>query len=185
MPIMRDEECRPFVEHLRREHRRLHEALAQTELALAEASRTDDPARKAPAIARRLSDLRDELARHYAEEEAGGCLEEALLRSPTVSPEVKRVQAEHPVFKQDMDRLVAKAAKLAKTPSDWAELRHDYHEIAAKLRMHEAAENRILLYGFGAEAMDEITEEPNISDLGPCGCRPNEAEASPPVAPKE
>lgn len=183
--MMRDEECRPYVEHLRQEHRRLHDVLAQTDRSLAEAGRSPDFGREAREIAQRLSNLRDELNHHYAEEEAGGCLEEALLRCPSIAPEVKRVQAEHPALKQEMDLLVAKAAKLAQTPTDWAELKRGFEEIGAKLRMHEAAENRILLYGFGAEAMDEIMEEPNYSDLGPCGCRPTETEATPRVDSQE
>jgi iron-sulfur cluster repair protein YtfE (RIC family) len=183
--MMRDEDCRPYVEHLILEHRRLHEVLAQTQHSLAELGRAQQPAREANDIAQRLRDLRDELNRHYAEEEAGGCMEEALLRCPSITPEVKRVQAEHPALKQEMDLLVAKAAKLAPVPSDWAELKRDFEEFAAKLRMHETAEDRILLYGFGAEAMDEIMEDPNYSDLGPCACGSKLPEASPRVDSQE
>ena len=182
---MHDEECQPYVEHLTRDHRRLHEVLTQTEHALAEAARRQDLAQDGQEIAKQLSDLRDELSRHYAEEDEGGCMEEAQVRCPSIAAEVKRVQAEHPALRLAMDLLVAKAAKLAKTPSDWAELRRDFEEISTKLRYHEAAENRILLYGFGAEAMDEIMEDPNYSDLGPCACRPNATEATHQVDSKE
>jgi hemerythrin-like domain-containing protein len=155
------EPCQPFVEHLRGEHARLNAELRAVQEALAEFISAPRNTADAGAVAARLVRLRDELDRHYAEEEAGGCLEEAVSRCPSLGADVQRLVKEHPVLRRQMDELVAKAQRLSQTPQQFDEVARDFAALTAWLHRHESEENRILLYGFGAQGMDEFTEDPN------------------------
>lgn len=162
---MRDfDDCRPYVEHLRLEHEHLHDVLRRLQSQLSELCRCEQQRQaQVQGFVTSLCDLRAELMRHFAEEEEGGCLEEAESRSPSVAAEVKRVRAEHAMLRKEMDRLADSATALLDAPRGLASIYEDFVKLAAAIRNHEAAENRILLYGFGAEAMDEIMEEPTTA----------------------
>ena len=157
-------DCQPFIEHLQQEHRRLAELLSQMQAGL-HCGKEDGSQ-----FVQKLVQLRDELDRHYTEEEAGGCLEEAECRCPSLAGEVKRIEAEHVALRREMDRLVAQADELAKASQGFELLERALREFVTHVRQHEAAENRILVYGFGAEALDEFTAEPSQGDAGPCAC---------------
>lgn len=165
-------DCQPFVEHLRLEHRRLHEALHQTQAALAQWAGAKHGELD---VVQQLIALRSELDRHYTEEEEGGCLEEAESRCPSLAGEVKRIEGEHALLRNEMDRLVEQASE---TSGEVDRLLRAFQEFAARLRSHEAAENRIMAYGFGAEAMDELMEDLNHVDAGPCACGDSQADAA-------
>jgi len=136
----------------------LSEALHQTQAAVAAWIGSQQNAQE---VVRQLMQFREEPERHYAEEEQGGCLEEAECRCPSLAGEVKRIELEHGTLRSDMDRLVAQASLLAKSSECVEQLEQAFQEFAARLRKHEAAENRVMAYGFGAEAVDEFTDEPN------------------------
>jgi hemerythrin-like domain-containing protein len=170
------DDCRPYVENLRLEHCRLDQIVREVQAALAKLVQSQ---RGPQDVVQRLTRLRDELDRHYAEEEEGGCLEEAECRSPSVAPEVRRVKCEHNALRLDMDRLVALAQTFREPLADLVELDQQFRQFAARLKKHEAAENRIIVYGFGSEAMDEFTEDPNSVDSGPCACETNQPDAAP------
>ena len=151
------EDCRPFLELLRLEHKQVHEALHQVEQQLQQAA-AGAPREALTAAVLSLTALQQQLESHYEQEEAGGCLEEAESRAPSVAPDVRHVKEEHVVLRRDMEQLVQRA-QAATDAAAWAEVARDFAHFAEKIRAHEAAENRIMLYGFGAEAMDEIVED--------------------------
>lgn len=153
--------CQPFVAYLHREHTRLHAELHAVQEALSEFVSAPRNAADAEAIVTRLIRLRDDLDRHYAEEEAGGTLEEAVARCPSLAADVRRVEKEHAELRRKMDELVAKAQRLCQTPTQFDEVARDFAALTAWLHRHEKEENRILLYGFGAQGMDLFTEDPN------------------------
>ncbi len=171
-------DCRPLVERLNAEHRHLGEQLRQMQAAIDGGIRSRSDA---DAIAQRLFALRDELDRHFAEEERGGCLEEAVSRCPSLSRDVSRVIAEHNDLRADVDRIVGQARLLADAPAVLAQLQPSFAEFATRLRAHDALESRILVYGFGAGALDELTEDPSGVDAGPCGCGAQSGQGSPQV----
>ncbi|HUE73829.1 MAG TPA: hemerythrin domain-containing protein [Pirellulaceae bacterium] len=168
-------DSQPFVDHLRREHRRLHEAVQATEAALAQWAGTKHGELD---VVQQLTALRSELDRHYTEEEEGGCLEEAESRCPSLAGEVKRIEGEHALLRNEMDRLVEQASDVVETSGEVDRLQRAFQQFAARLRSHEAAENRIMAYGFGAEAMDELIEDLNHVDAGPCACGDRQADAA-------
>jgi hemerythrin len=146
---MRDDiECRCYVDHLIAEHRRLHKLLRQTRSAIVSSLEPDVEPSFAE-IARVLARLRGELEQHFAQEERGGCLEEAVSRCPRLATEAKRIEAEHPQILADLDRLLSDAQELPPTRPNQLAIQHAYDRLHQRLRIHEKAENNLLAQGFG------------------------------------
>ena len=143
------DECRCYVDHLIAEHRRLHRMLRSARSAMIHASGPDHDATTAD-IVRMLRQVRDELANHFAEEEGGGCLEEAVSHCPTLSAENRRIEAEHPQLLVSIDRLIAQAMDCDQSVDKRIDLERGFDELCSQLNAHEAAENVLLRKGFGA-----------------------------------
>lgn len=158
--MMRDDsECRSYVNHLLLEHRRLHGLLRDARRALAA-----DGLRKSPTeCADVLRRVRDELKSHFAEEEGGGCLAEAVSRCPALSAEVQTIEAQHPALLLRLERLLAEVAECDSSAQCRVETLLAFDDLLRELRAHEAAENNILRRGFGTNVVDE--DEVEISVL--------------------
>jgi hypothetical protein len=146
--MLYDHEPNPYVEHLRAEHRRLHAMLRQTRSIFLQSSSPDCDA-TTDDVVRVLLQVRSEMTHHFDDEEAGGCLEEAVSRCPHLSGEVTRVQAEHPELLRQIDRLLAQAKDSCNTLVGRLAFARDFDELCLLLHAHEAAENDILRQGFG------------------------------------
>lgn len=149
---------RAYFHHLLVEHGRLNKRLLEIghEVGdLCQDGRTQDSLAH---LARQLTDLRQELQAHFAEEEAGGCLEEAVTRCPSLGIESKAILAEHPRLDRMLEKLLGQTQNLLASP---AEIRRDYQAFAEQLRAHDAAENRLLQMAFGAETADYDVEGGN------------------------
>jgi hypothetical protein len=94
--------------------------------------------------------VRDELEHHFAEEESGGCMEEAVARCPALSAEADRIEAEHPELLHDVDRLIAQAVDGSHTTEKRVALEEAFDELCRNIDAHEKAENVLLRQGFGA-----------------------------------
>ena len=147
---MRDyEECRPYIAHLLAEHRRLHKMISQARASIVQ-SRGPDRDASASDIVQALVHIRGELAHHFADEEAGGCLDEAVSRCPRMSPEVQRIEAEHAELLREIDLLIAQAKDTQPSVADRIALERDFDRLCQQLATHEAAENAVLRQAFGA-----------------------------------
>lgn len=147
---MRDyKECHTYINHLLAEHRRLHGLLRMASAAINQSGSPDRDASPVD-VANILRHAREELQHHFAEEEGGGCLEEAVARCPSLSAEAKRIEAEHPELLCELDRLIAQADDDKQTVENHIELRHRFDDLRRQLQAHEAAENALLRQGFGA-----------------------------------
>jgi len=161
IPLTRDETineaegCHAYVEHLQHEHGRLNQLLLAIGHEVAELSKAGQPEDAIAHLAQRLADLRQQLQAHFAEEETGGCLEEAVTRCPSLSGDSKTIVAEHPLLDHMLEQLVAQTRNPAVRPAD---VQRDYGAFAEKLHTHEAAESRLLQMAFGAEAADYDVE---------------------------
>ncbi len=96
-----------------------------------------------------LGGVRQELAHHFAQEEGGGCLEEAVSRCPSLSDEARRIEAEHPRLLEGIDRLIAQAQDADRSVQGRIQVAREFDELCAQLDAHEGAENALLRKGFG------------------------------------
>lgn len=157
---MRDyEECRPYVVHLQAEHRRLHQMIRQTRAAVIQ---TGGPDRDASVedVLHVLRIMREELAKHFQEEEAGGCMDEAVSRCPRLSAEVERIEAEHPELLAQLDALIIEAADLDKSVRNRVAFENAFDNLCRQIHAHESAENAVLRQGFGSNVNGEENGAP-------------------------
>src|SRR5688500_4735137 len=104
---MRDyEECRPYINHLLAEHRRLHGMIGKARAAIRQMNGPDHDA-TLQHLAQTLEQVRSELRQHFIEEEQGGCMEEAVSRCPRLADDAKRIRVEHPQILGELNRLIA------------------------------------------------------------------------------
>ena len=143
------DECRSYVDHLIAEHRRLHRMLRAAGNAIMPACGTGRIIIGAD-IVQVLREVREELEHHFAQEDAGGCLEEAVSCCPALSAEARRIEAEHPRLLEDTDRLIAQAQDCDHSVAKRIGLERGFEDLCRQLDAHEAAENALLRRGLGA-----------------------------------
>jgi hypothetical protein len=157
---MRDfEECQPYVDHLTAEHRRLHTMLRQARGAIVQCGGPDRDA-TGNDVVRVLRRVRDELACHFAQEESGGCMNEAVSRCPRLSLEVQRIEAEHSELLAELDRVLAQALDLDDSVQSRIAFENAFDNLCRQIHAHEAAENVILSQGFGTNINGEESDKP-------------------------
>jgi hemerythrin len=160
-----DDECRSYINHIVAQHRRLHTMLRQTRGAITDSVQPDETP-SFGRIIRVLAKLRDELEHHFAQEEGGGCLDEAVSLCPSLSSEVKQIEAEHPQILAQLDNLRHEAQYLSPTPQNQIALQRAFDQLYRQLHQHEAAENRLLAQGFGLQPNgDDADYTPLIHDV--------------------
>ena len=145
------QETLAYAQHLLAEHRRVHKLLTEIE---DQWLRTDDSARSPDAITalrERVEKLRCELANHFAEEEAGGVLEEAAARLPDLGKEVNNLDKQHASLLADLDRIIVGLYTATGSGLIPGELKEAFEKFAGQLKAHEASENRVLAQGFRME----------------------------------
>jgi hemerythrin len=151
------EECRPYVEHLLAEHRRLHGLLRKSRAAIVQSGGPDRDATPED-IVRTLRFVRQELTEHFAQEEAGGCLDEAVSRCPRLAADAERITAEHGELLRSIESLSAKASECGRNTKERLAFEQAFDELCRQVHAHEAAENRLLREGFGVNLNGD--EEP-------------------------
>lgn len=150
-------ESNPYVDHLQAEHRRLHNMLRVARSAILQSGGPDLDATTTDVV-RVLKQVRDEMAHHFVQEEAEGCLEEAVSRCPRLSVEANRVRAEHPDLLLRIDRLIAQALDSRNSVENRIVFERDFDELCISMHAHEAAENELLRQGFGQAVNGECSD---------------------------
>ena len=143
--------CGAYLEHLQAEHHRLNCALIEIHHQIVELNRTTQSQEVLAGVRQSLENLLRELRNHFAEEEEGGCLEEAAARCPSLAPRTKDLMDEHPQLAQEMEQLLAITKDRTTNPKA---LRRQFEAFAKGLRAHQCAENRLLQTALGADAAD-------------------------------
>ena len=141
------DECRPFLVHLRDEHRELHNYVRDIQLQLRRSDSELEPNGMADLI-ERLSQLHTRLKRHFAEEEEGGCMEEAVSRQPSLSTQVRELEVQHPALLRQLEELIQRGRKERLPANARRVVDTDFRAFAKALLAHEAQENRVLQLGF-------------------------------------
>lgn len=102
-------------------------------------------------LSRQLCELRDQLREHFAQEEQGGYMEEALSRAPKFSALAAELERQHPLLLAEATQL----AHLAGTApaADLPRFLTRTQEFCAALARHEGAEARILQTAFNRDPL--------------------------------
>jgi hypothetical protein len=143
-------ESRPYVAHLRAEHRRLDAAVRIIQGLFPASAVGSASFPSGEQLRQRLIALRDELERHFAEEEQGGCIEEAVCRCPSLSPKALELRLQHPILLEQLQRIIRRSEVVESLPRGGEGVERGFADFAEKLRGHEDAENRILQQAFGS-----------------------------------
>lgn len=98
-----------------------------------------------------LSELRDQIERHFAQEEVGGYMEEALSRAPRFSAQVEALLKQHTELASGVNDVLARAKGSRDNPGNWKTLHADVQALLKKLKAHEAGENRIIEAAFNED----------------------------------
>jgi hemerythrin HHE cation binding domain-containing protein len=158
-----------YVDYLLAEHQRLHALLRHAGAAIVQSGGPDRDASAAD-IVRVLRQVRDELSHHFAEEEAGGCLEEAVSRCPRLSREANRLGAEHADLLHQIDELMTLAAGSEPSHTVHIAMENAFKDVCERLYAHEAAENSLLREGFGINVNGD--ENSRCDEPVPAGLKP-------------
>jgi hypothetical protein len=145
------DECFAYAEHLNHEHGRLNRLLLEIGHEMAQLGRPDQPQELVAHLGVRIANLCTQLQAHYAEEEAGACLQEAVTRCPSLAMNARTILGEHPELVRMLEHIAAQTSATATKPS---EIQQAWQMFSKKFHAHEAAETRLLQMAFGAEAAD-------------------------------
>ncbi|NIP84581.1 MAG: hypothetical protein GTO03_03095 [Planctomycetales bacterium] len=143
------EEFLAYAHHLEAEHQRLDRLVRQMQDTCADILKLAGGQREArrTALMGGFSDLYDELNRHFAEEEGGACLEEAVSRRPALAPLVKALEGEHGQLLDQLQRIILQL-KQDVSGEIFARVADQFQQFVVSLHAHEAAESEILERGF-------------------------------------
>ncbi len=112
-------------------------------------------AERGQCLAAAVRELQGHIETHFAREEQGGWLEEAVIRAPHLAHRLTLLEREHTPLRQQLAKLVefvATADCVADcTAGRLAQLQKDFDHFVAKLLHHEAEEEQVLAEGFNEE----------------------------------
>jgi hemerythrin len=148
-------DCGAFLERFQHEHHELNRALIEirNELVRLDAGHDNDVVLRH--VSQRLNTLASDLGRHFAEEEECGCVAEVLARCPSLAPQVRAMQIEHPALLAAVNAL---AASVAGQIAAHEKLPQDFEAFARRLKSHQATENRLLQMALGGDAAEYDAE---------------------------
>lgn len=92
--------------------------------------------------------MRTHLHHHFAQEEEGGYLEQALAMAPRFSDEAKTLLAQHPLMLKRVGEVAETAQAALEDAELWPQLRLQVKDLLYQLAAHEGAENRIVQQAF-------------------------------------
>lgn len=148
------EESQSYINHMATEHRHLEQLLTSA-ARMFPTWEEIDLAEWLPRIVEQFKKVRTQLGRHFAQEEAGGCLEEAVSHRPALAGEASSLEADHPRLLQQLDALVRRGEQAQPTISQCRALEHDFRTLVAEIHRHEEAENHLLESGFNVSLRHE------------------------------
>jgi Hemerythrin HHE cation binding domain len=148
---MAEDNSSAYLEALKAEHRELGHLVHGVEAALAAAAEEGWQGQRTSHVLEQLVTLRDFMGHHFAQEEEGGYLEEALSHAPRLAPQAARLQRQHPQLLARIDDVCDLARKRHDDASAWPAI-HDNAQAAMKeLLSHEAGENQLVQQAFNVD----------------------------------
>jgi hypothetical protein len=141
----------PYLEQALAEHHELHRSVEEIISLLDNTAAANANGALAERAIYRIDSLAEKLQQHFAQEEEGGYLEEAIARLPSLAPQAAVLQRQHAEFTRVAAGLLSDA-KAATTPAAcWAALQTGFKAFSKKLLAHEAAENSLLQRAYNVD----------------------------------
>ena len=137
-----------FLQEIKEDNHQLRELLQDTLALLSGPRRKRIPARQ---IVDQLWRLRDQLAMHFALEDAYGYFQDAILEAPRLSQQAERLHAEHDDLFLQICELIEEAEKLMygeRPGKKQTEIAVRFYQFHAQLQEHETRENELILEAF-------------------------------------
>lgn len=136
------EEAMAFAKAFAAEHREMRQLVAELRDAV---NRNRHWSREVAREAVKAAEaMRVHLHHHFAQEEQGGYLEEALVMAPRFSEEAQVLLGQHAVMLEHIDRVVEETKGAVEDAELWPQVRLQVNDLLRKLAAHEGAENRIV-----------------------------------------
>jgi iron-sulfur cluster repair protein YtfE (RIC family) len=135
--------------HVLAEHRDLFNLMSSVRSAFA-AEATATPDRQAVLLSM-LHQLRDHLHDHFAQEEEGGFLEEAVTRIPRLSAAVRSILRQHPDLLAELDRVIDAVESPAEPAEPWSRAGAAFEVFSAHMTAHERSENAVVQEGYNED----------------------------------
>lgn len=141
-----------FLREIKEDNQRLKALLAELRSVLGEPAMPESMPRHA--LIEKLGELRDQLATHFALEEAFGYFDEPLVAAPQLAERAEELRQEH------ADLFVRFCHLVDQAEDDYQRQSHDqaFRRIAARFRefdtdfqIHEQAENELIMEAFNAD----------------------------------
>lgn len=140
----------PYLEQALTEHRDLHRFLDEIRL-LFDVSAEDATPDRLTFGREALCELQSRLQAHFAQEEEGGYLDEAVSRLPAISRQAAILQRQHGEFAALADRLVTLCGQSATSKQNWPQFKEALKDFTKKLEAHERAEDALLTRAFNVD----------------------------------
>ncbi len=140
-----------YLEQVRAEHYGLEQVLHQLTETMATAQAQQWPASSTRHLVVLLTELINQMECHFAQEEVGGYMEEALSRAPRFSAQVAVLLRQHAEFANELRDLLARSQGGGDNPEFWKQLRAELQALLKRLKAHEAGENRIIEAAFNED----------------------------------
>ena len=135
-----------YVTQLQSEHRRVKQCLGRVEQLWRSWREGTQSVVGIGELIGSLADLREELAHHFAEEQAGGCLEQAVSCGPQYGREAAALSREAPELLKLIDSLIDELRTISKS---MRQTEQEYRELIHQVCHYEAVETRIVEQCFG------------------------------------
>ena len=145
------ESLQAYVASVRADHRHQGSLVHHVRTALASGAESYWDQASVQRLLTSLNELHQHLAQHFAREEEGGYLEEALVHAPRLKDQAAQLMAEHPPLLKKFGDLVAAAQSGKPEQSKWPSLASDLKKAIDELVKHEMGENQLLQDAFAAD----------------------------------
>jgi len=100
----------------------------------------------------RVRDMRQLLAKHFANEERDGYLTPALHELPRFAEQAEDLRQQHQQFLDTLDGFIGRLQTCESAFHCWQEVRVEFEDFLRRLRTHETEETTIVETALGKEA---------------------------------
>jgi hypothetical protein len=134
----------PFFERALVDHRELRRLVASVQDVCESAATSKAVEAARQAAPGRLGGLLDHIQAHFAQEEEGGYLEEAISLVPQIASQAAQLERQHAPLLNSLRGIVERAKTAARDAERWCRVHSDFEAFCKDLLAHEAAESRLI-----------------------------------------